>query len=86
MWQVTRFVNPRRATGVRDGTLDDRLVQVITRGWPESRVAADPGCGKYKLPAPFGRRPWEFSLQRARQHDAAKARGQIRSMDPLDHF
>ena len=43
-------------------------------------VAADPTGREHELPAPLGRRIWKLSVQRGRQHNAAKAGGQIASM------
>src|SRR5258705_646398 len=57
--------------------LNRRLVQMKSRRWPETRIAADASCGKDELPAPLGRRVRELSFERRRHNHAAEPLGQI---------
>ena len=91
--QVGRERVPKRMTahplgqtggpsGLRDSSLNHRLMQVKPRRWPEPLIATDASGRKHKLPRPVGGCVGELARQRVRQRDATEPGCHIRPMLP----
>jgi hypothetical protein len=73
-----------REEGVSNGSLEDRLVQVVAPATSGLKMAVEPGRGKNPLPSPFPRGPGILPLDGRRQFDTSPPALEVPSVDSMD--